>query len=149
MSNDQKIPMIGYAMLGLVAIAGVAFVARASRSEVGFCREVLKGLAEGKPSVKGRIAWERLRALDVDVGATYQALPNEEERAKYRQAFVLSFSQGFRQQGGAVKAFQRWRVHERRGTQVVVAADYVSKQKTLLMGIPASGPKKLETIQWQ
>lgn len=149
MTADRSVPMIGYTVLGLVAIAGLVFVARASQGEVGFCREVLKGLAEGKPSVKGRIAWERLLALDVDVGATYQALPNEEERAKYRQAFVVSFSLGFRQQGGSVKAFQRWRVHERRGTHVVVAADYPAKQKTLLMGIPASGPKKLETIQWQ
>lgn len=142
-------PVMGTIVLLLLAAAAAVFIMRISQSEVGFCREVLKGLAEGKPSVKGRIAWERLRALDVDVGATYQALPNEVERSKYRQAFVLSFSQGFRRQGGSVKAFQRWRVHERRGTQVVVAADYPAKQKTLLMGIPASGPRKLETIQWQ
>lgn len=142
-------PVMGTIVLLLLVAAAAVFIMRISHSEVGFCREVLKGLAEGRSSVKQRIAWERLRALDVDVGATYQALPNEEERSKYRQAFVLSFSQGFRHAGGVPSGFVNWRVHGRSGKQLVIAADYPAKQKTLLMGIPAAGSKKVETIQWQ
>lgn len=142
-------PVMGSIALALLAVAGGVFIMRLRESDVRFCRALLEDLADGKPSVNRQIDWARLVALDVDVGATYAQLPSDQERARYRRAFIEHFSKGFRQAGGASKGFRHWRVHAREAQRVVVAADYEARQKTLLMTIPASGPKKLEAIRWQ
>jgi hypothetical protein len=147
--DKTRTPMTGYAVLMVSAAALVAFVLQAGKRDVAFCQALFEDLASGKPSAQKRIDWEHLQALDVNVGATYASLPNEQERAKYRQAFVDSFSKGFRGAQGRVGAFTRWRIHERADDQVVVAADYAGKDKTLLLAVPASGNKRLEGIQWQ
>lgn len=147
--DTRQMPVTGSIVLLLLVAAGGMAAVHLSRSDVTFCREVLTALAQGRPSVKPRIAWERLQAVGVDVGATYAQLPSDQDRAQYRQTFVESFSRGFQQSGGAVNGFRHWRVKERSNARVVIAVDYVEKGMTLLMTVPASGPKKLETIQWQ
>ena len=149
MPEKRPIPMTGSIVLLLLVAAGGMVAVHLSRSDVTFCREVLTALAQGRPSVKPRIAWERLQAVGVDVGATYTQLPSDQDRVQYRQTFVQSFSREFQQSGGAVNGFRRWRVKERLKGRVVVAADYVEKGMTLLMTVPASRPKRVESIQWQ
>ena len=142
-------PVIGSIALAILAAVVLVVIARIVQSDVAFCREVFRGLVEGKPSVQRRIDWEHLSALNVNVGATYTRLPNDQERADYRRTFIEHFSKGFRQVGGTTAGFRHWRVLARKDQKVVVAADYEAKQKTLLMSVPASGTRKLETIQWQ
>ena len=137
----------------LLATAAVAvFVLRASRSDVDLCRAVLAGLTQGRSSVAGQIAWERLRALDLDVGATYVKLPNAKEQGEYRQAFIENFAAGFQRTGASLPQFTGWRVQERSKGTIIVAADYAARQKTLLLTLPANASwwgKKIEAIQWQ
>ena len=148
--NARQTPVIGSAAL-LMAIGAIAvFVMRGSGNDVEVCRRVFQGLAEGRPGVHRRIDWERLKALDVDVGAAYAALPNDQERAGYRRAFIERFSAGFRGTGGSSDAFVRWRAQGRADDgRVVVAADYAAKQKTLLLRLSGGWNKKLVGIQWQ
>lgn len=120
-----------------------------TRGEAAFCQSVFTKLAQGKGSVRTQIAWERLQALGMDVGTTYLQLATEQERRNYQDAFITQYAQAFRAAGGAPKAFTGWRIQEQREGQVIVAADYSAKQKTLLMSVPASGPKRVEAIQWQ
>ncbi len=147
--EKTQTPVVGSVVLLLLAAAAGTVFLRAGKSDAEFCRTVLNGLAQGKPSVTKRIDWDRLQALQVDVGATYRKLPNDGERAKYRAAFIANFANGFHRSGASVDAFRRWRVQERTADRIVIAVDYEAKRKTLLMTIPSSGRKKLESLQWQ
>lgn len=135
--------------LVLIAAAVGLLIMRRGAGDVEFCRTVLTGLVNGKPSVAQRLDWEHLNALGLDVGAAYTNLPNDEERKQYRQAFVRSVSSEFKRVGGTAKSFSRWRLHGREAGRVVVAAAFPAKGKTLLMTLPASGTKKVQALQWQ
>lgn len=142
-------PIIGSIALVLV-IAGVLLLAlRVRESDAAACRAILTGLAQGKSFVARRIDWNHLTAMGVNVGETYTKLPDDKQRADYRQAFVTQFARGFQQSGARPKDFVRWRLERREQDRVVIAVDYPAKKKTLLMSLPSSGTKKLEDIRWQ
>ncbi|MBI4322872.1 MAG: hypothetical protein HY596_01205 [Candidatus Omnitrophica bacterium] len=141
-------PELKYIAVTLLVVVALIGALRLTRSDVARCREVFQDLARGKRSVQQRIDWGQLHAIGVNVGATYAGLPDEGARVTYRRLFVEHFSKGFLQTGARLDEFVRWRVHERTPEQVVVAADYPAKQKTLLLTMAVSG-KKLEGIQWQ
>ena len=140
------------ALIALVVavVAGAALLLRPwLRDDVGWCRRVFTGLAQGSQYIQDSIDWERLKALNADVGSEYRRMPNEEERANYRQAFISQFARGFRQSKAAYDQFTNWRVLERGQDAVVVAADYPAKQSTLLFEISELGGRRLEAIKWQ
>ena len=134
-------------MIAVVAIAAGLWQGRTS--DVEACRQAFRGLAAGAPSAQGRLDWERLTALGVDVGATYRGLPSDQERRRYREAFVANFSKGFQQTGATAEQFVRWRVEERTPETVTVAADYPAKQQTLRLGVSARGKKRVQAIAWK
>lgn len=132
-----------------LVVAAVVVAVQWRASDVAFCRKTFEGLVRGRQSVETRIAWERLQAVGVNVGETYSGLPSEAERAKYRREFIAHLAGAFRQTGVPAKAFVGWRKAGRVGETVVVAVDYPAKGRTLLLGLPASGRKQIEAIQWQ
>ena len=134
-----------YAVASILVIVVAAFLLNFVGQEVRFCRRVLTGLANGNPSVRQAIDWERLQAIGIDVGAAYAQLPSDKERREYQDAFIRSFAEGFRQQGGSVKVFTHWRV-EGDGT---VAADYPAKNRNLLFQLSGGWRKQVVGIQWQ
>ena len=148
MRLDQSLEL-KYIAVTLLVVASVVGVARLSKGEAGLCREVFQGLVKGRQSVQQRIDWGRLKAMGVDVGATYAHLPDERARAEYRRLFVEHFSKGFLQTGASLGDFVRWRVQTQTPEEVVVAVDYPAKQKTLLLTLPATGAKRIQAIQWQ
>lgn len=77
--------------------------------DVRFCRMVVSGLVAGKLSVRNDIAWERFKALEVDVGKTYAGFQSRQERAAYEEAFITKFAEGFRQSGATPKDLTNWR----------------------------------------
>lgn len=136
---------------GVVAVlAAAAIVLRPwLTDDAAWCRRVFVGLAQGSQYVYESIDWERLKALDRDIGAEYRALPNEDERMGYRQAFIGRFAAGLREGKAQHEDFTNWRVVERGAGRVTVAADYSEKQSTLLFQISELGGRRLEGIRWQ
>ena len=140
-------PRMAAVVIAVVAVG--AGVARSRMSDVEVCRRLFQDLAIGSSSVERRIDWERLTALNADIGSIYRGLPNEQERRRYQQAFVANFSKSFQQTGARPEQFVRWRAEGRTPEQVVVAADYPQKNQALLLTVPARGKKRLQAIQWK
>ena len=138
-----------YAALAAAMLLGGSVVMRLVQGDAGVGREIFSGLVNGRQSVHSRIDWEHLKALDVDVGATYTALPDEQQQEAYRTAFIERFSREFQSTGASLKDFSGWRLQERQDDQTIVAVDYPKKQKTLLLAVSDGGTKKLTGIQWQ
>lgn len=141
--------LLGSATLVLVGIGALVFAARFSQQDAAVARRALETLAAGKPSAQRMIAWDRFRALGVDVGAAVSGLPDERERAQYKRQFIEQFSRAFRQTGGHPRQFIRWRIRERLPGQTVVAADDPARRQTLLLTQSGGWRKQLEAIQWQ
>lgn len=143
LTSEQRVGMAFVAASVVAAAAAGALIVRAGSGEVRRCQRVFAGLARGDAGVRAAIDWERLKALDVDVGAAYAQLPDEQEKREYERAFIRSFAQGFRQGGAAVKGFTNWRMSED-GT---VRADYPAKQKTLRLRLSPDG-RRVQEIGW-
>ena len=136
------------ASLWVVVIAGVLMAALGgfyalSDPDVRLCHRVLAQLVNADLAVSRSIDWDHLQALDANVGATYAALQNREERVGYERAFIRNFAEGFRKSGGRLSAFTHWRA-EPDGT---VSADYPAKQKTLVFRL--SGRRQVDGIAWK
>ena len=149
MTTWMRNPHAQYAAGTVLLVAAVASGLSWFGRDVRFCRDVLTDLARGRQSAQARIDWDRLKALDVDVGATYAKLPNEQEKRQYRQAFIANFATGFSQSGARLDGFANWRVQSDQAGDRVVAADYKPKQKTLLFRISGAWRKRLEAMQWE
>lgn len=145
----RETPVMGSILLLVLAVTVAVLVARMGRGDVAFCRDVLRDLAQGKQSVRTHIAWDRLSAVGVDVGTTFSRLKDAQQRMNYQRAFIAQFAGAFQRSGGDPRAFVKWRIHAQGAGQTVVAADYPSKQKTLLMGLSGGWNKKVTSIQWQ
>ncbi len=138
----------------LVSILGVIiiffiFSLGIPKGEVSFCRNIFKGLTERRQSIQKLIDWENLKALGVDIGATYNQLPNAKEKSDYRREFIKNFSASFRGAGGRFVAFSNWRKYKHSGPDTIIAADYLTKAKTILFVFSGYGKKKLTAILWE
>ena len=142
--------MIGSVILGLCLLAAGASMLWMRQDAVRAGQAALSDLVNGSPSAQARVDWAHLKAMGVDVGATYTRLPNDRERDRYREAFIEHCSRGFRQSSGAgVEVFVRWRRVAQKDGRIVVAADYPAKQKTLLVGLSGDWFKKVVSLQWE
>ena len=149
MDQAQTSKWIGLLTLAIVAAALAMGVHRFQNGDVAFCRRAFTDLAKGRQSVQRRIDWEHFRALDTNIGVAYAALPNDRERADYRDAFVSQFAQGFQSSGSRAQTLSRWKVQERADGHTVVAGSDETGNLTLLFQIPQAGRKRLEAIQWK
>ena len=156
-------------VLGLVVLA-ILVLRNPQQDAVRWTRQTFELLVSGRSSAQARIAWERLSAVGVDVGATYAKLPNAREQAGYRQAFLRELASGFRRSGARAESFVNWRIEEsaesaemkaqsaqnksaegaeRDARTMVVAADFPAKQKTLLMTLTVGKPRQVTGIGWK
>ncbi len=149
MDAQERQPVVAYTLMVIGVIAALGLWRQWSHQDVGFCQGVLRDLVWGRQKVERVIDWNHLHALGVNLGASYETLPDEKARASYRKMFVKGFAQGFERIKGRRADFQRWRVYKRDATQTVVAVDDIRHKKTLLFQIPASGQRRLEGIEWQ
>ena len=147
MERDK--PILEYVTLVIIILVVIGVFFQIKNQEINFCRKVFTELAKGAPRAEKFIAWENLKAVGADIGAAYRNLPDEKERAHYREAFIKNFALGFRQNRGKVSAFKHWRLYSREGEKVVVAADYLGYNKTILFGLSKRGKSKLISLQWK
>src|SRR3989338_3103636 len=138
-------------LIGVVAVVCVIVLVLRNPQEdaVRWTKQTFETLVSGRSSVQARIAWERLSAVGVDVGATYTKLPNAREQAQYRQAFLRELASGFRRSGARAESFVNWRIMEKSDEAIVVAADFPAKQKTLLLTVSDGKPRQVTGIRWQ
>ena len=146
--KKKTYPGLGYVVVTMTAMGALLFGIKWLHRDVEFCRSVFRGLAHGRAAVQQHIDWEHLKAVGVDVGATYTGLPSDLERERYRQTFVLAFSRGFELTGARATNFVNWRVAERQPDTITVAADYPLTKQTLLFVIPSAGTKRIGAIRW-
>lgn len=148
--KKTEIPIMRYVILGIIAIVlFFAFGWVKTRDDIEFCHQIFSGLIKGSFSVQKLIDWENLKAVGVDVGATYLSLPDEKQKSAYQESFIKGFSLAFRQAGGKLKSFTNWRISDKDIEQTQVAVDYKEKGKTLLFTISKPGKRKLVGIQWK
>ena len=145
--TDVNLRYLGI-VLGLVALI-VLVLRNPQQDAVRWTRQTFELLVSGRSSAQARIAWERLSAVGVDVGATYTKLPNAREQAQYRQAFLRELASGFRRSGARAESFVNWRIMEQSDEAIVVAADFPAKQKTLLLTVSDGKPRQVTGIRWQ
>ena len=116
---------------------------------VQLTKRIFYSLCSGNRGAQNWIAWERLKAVGVDVGATYSSIIKEKERVDYRKAFFYNFSMSFRSGGGKTSGFFNWQVIQKDGTNTVVAADTASGKSLLFTLSIVDGKQKLTAIEWQ
>jgi hypothetical protein len=145
---DEK-KTIEYTIIGIIAVALLIFAWEFSQYDVRFCRSALDGLVKGAIKVERLIDWEKLEALGIDVGANYRRFTNPQDKETYRRLFIRNFAVGFQKGEGDFKKFTNWRVLLRKGAKVVVAADYLLYNKTVLFTLFKSSKTKLIAIEWK
>lgn len=143
-SRNGRVTLEQAVAVGLAVLA-VAFLASLFRQDVRFCRTVFVKLVKGDQSVGNAIDWDHLKALDVDVSATYAQLPNFEAKAAYRQAFIKNFAEGFHKSSGKLEEFTSWHT-ERDGS---IAVEYPAKKRTLVFRLSPEGKRRLTGIAWK
>ncbi len=147
MNNEYK-KVLGFVLIILALILAV-YLYRQQPNDIELCRGIFQGFVEGKQDMEKFVDWEHLKALGLDVGATYSKLANAKEKEAYRREFYKSFARGSRQAGGKFQAVTNWRIYQKGGLETVVSADYNLKSKTVLFTLFESGGKKLINIQWE
>lgn len=160
----KDIPILEYTLLIAIVMGALVFFIRLKTEDTDFCRKVFNGLVKGSYGVQKFIDWEKLKAMKVDVGATYIQFTIEKQRSDYKKAFIKYLSLGFRQAGGKLNLFTNWRiypvrkespdrielsngVYDKYSDKTVVAADY--RGKIILFTISKYGKRKLIAIQWK
>ena len=147
--GEQRISLVTYATAAAAVAVAVLLVVRNMGDDATFCRRLLTRLAFGDTSVAGQIRWDRFQALDLDVGAMYRGLPNDQERRDYRRAFIQQFAQGFRAAGATPESFEGWRVEPEAGGLRWVAAKAAATGQTLRFGVSPGWRKRLQALQAQ
>lgn len=141
-------------ILGVISVIALAifliFSFMVRKSDLAFCRDVFKGLTQGRLSaVEKYIDWGALKAMGVDVGDTYKKLPDAKEKTEYRKSFVVNLSKGFKNAGGNFIDFTNWRVYKRDSLKTIIAADYNKKGKKILLTVYGYEKRKITAIQWE
>lgn len=149
----SKEPLISTNKILLIAVIVIlALVVQAAylvkNGDVIFCRRALYYLTKGRNAAQAMIDWDNLKAVGVDVGATYSSFDPANKKL-YRKNFINRFAAGFLRVGGNYKSFVDWRVYEKNSDFVTVAVDYKKTGDVLLFELPRKGRKKVQIIQWK
>ncbi len=147
MKKENK-QILGVVLISL-AVIFIIFLRVNPKNDVELCRDIFRGFVEGTGSMQNYIDWAHLKALGLDVGATYSKLPNAQEKGDYRREFYKNFSVSFKRNAGRFEAFTNWRIYEQNGATTIIAADYKEKSKTVLFTLSGFEKKKITNIKWE
>lgn len=145
---DNK-KMSEYLAVALVIIGLIFLVWEFNTRDVRLCRSILGGMVKGTVSVGKFIDWENLQATGLNVGSVYRRLSTSQNKDNYRDAFIRNFAEGFKYAKGDFNKFVNWRVLERKGTKVIVGADYLLYNKTILFTLSKLPKTRLIAIEWK
>jgi hypothetical protein len=145
--DNKKI--LDYTIIIIVVLGVLAFAWEFINRDTRFCRSVLNGLVKGSVKVEKFIDWEKLKATGLDIGATYRRIATPSDKSIYRRLFIRNFATGFHSTKGDFRKFVNWRILERKATKVVVAADYLLYNKTILFTLSKIPKTKIIAIEWK
>ena len=145
--GKKNMPNFEWIVLIIMIIVIPLFWLQMRDKDIAFCRSAFADLVKARQSVQKMIDWGNLKAVGVDVGATYSSLRDEQEKRDYKKSFIKNFSHSFRQSKGKLAGFSHWRIYDKDIHQSIVAADY--KNNTMLFTISKNGIRKLSVIQWE
>jgi hypothetical protein len=146
--KKQNKQILGLALI-FAGIIFAIFLFGSQKDDVSFCRDIFRGFVTGSQSLQGYVDWQHLKALGLDVGATYSKLPNQQEKDDYRREFYKNFSASFKRNNGAFSAFTNWRIYSQNSSGTIIAVNYNLKSKTALFTLSGSGNKQLTDIKWE
>ena len=138
-----------YTVLIAIVAAMLIFTWEFTQQDTRLCRSILDGLVRGAAEAEKFIDWEKFVATGFDVGSYYRRIPDQTDRLKYRRLFIQNFATGFKYIKGDFKKFTHWRVLKRDRTKVVVGADYLLYNKTILFTLSKLPRTKLIAIEWK
>jgi hypothetical protein len=117
----------------------------ANDPDIQFAQTAFAALATGNPSAEGMLDWSSLKAVGTDVGIQYNSMPNDTEKAAFRQSAVASFASSFQSTGASADSLTNWRVQD--ATNHVVAADAPSGATLSLTISRPDGTQKISDIE--
>ena len=150
MKREQTMKNLKGAMISLLLAVGfLNLFGCAAEDDVSFASKVMARLVAGRYSVRGLIDWASLKAMDKDVGAEYNSLPNDQEKVDYQRAFIDNFKKGFQDQHATFNSFNHWRLFSDKDQNIkVVAAGCQDRHKVFLFSIRhVKNAKRLIAIQ--
>lgn len=113
--------------------------------DVRFARSAFESLVRGEEAVAADIDWKMLQSLGINVGAEYVSLQTEEERARFREAFITQFASSFQATGARAEDFTDWAVAEDDDVRTTVVARGPGGVLTLTLN-DRDGGRKLSGI---
>lgn len=87
---------------------------------IEFTKKTFSELANGNISVDGKIDWENFSSNNLNVGAIYNALPNEIEKRNFRNSFISSFYSSFKLVGGDERLLSDWEIVSNEGSEIII-----------------------------
>ena len=114
--------------------------------DVQFAQTAFTALATGNPSAEGMLDWPSLRMAGLDIGAQYNALPSETEKASNRAGFVSSFASSFQAKGASADSLTNWRVQD--AANHIVAADTTTGGTMSITISTPEGTRKISNIEF-
>jgi len=114
--------LLSLPLLAALSFTGCEKSEIAAKGDVTFARNAFVALAKGDAAAQNMIDWPVFTAPGENVGAKYNAIPTEAEKAQFRGEYVTGFATSFRQTGGSVDAFTDWSVAFHDSTRTEVTA---------------------------
>ncbi|MBV9470731.1 MAG: hypothetical protein JOZ57_15940 [Abitibacteriaceae bacterium] len=118
-----------------------------AKTDVDFAKDAFTRLANGDTAAENLIDWETFTSLGVNVGAQYNALPNEAAKGGFRTGFITSFSKSFQATGARAESLTNWRIQSQEAAKTVVAADTPKNAVLLLTVAKRDGQQKITALE--
>ena len=120
--------------------------APAAKPDAVFAREAVEGLLEGDPAVADAFDWEHLKVPGADAGSAYRELPDDENRAGFREGFIKKFAESFKKSGAKVSDLKNWRELPKDGETSIVGVDTTTGQTMRIVVVRRDGRQKISEL---
>ncbi len=158
--NKSALAICGLALIGFAGCASKPTPASATDatgatsaapaktiSAVEFAKTNFTALTEGDTSVQSALDWDNFKSAGVNVGEIYAKMPNETEKAAFRQSFIESFSKSFKSSGARASDVSNWRIETETPTQTVVIGSATSGKTIAVTLSKTGGEQKMTALE--
>jgi len=95
-------------MISFVALSLILSGCNATSDDsLKVAQTIVKGLVNSDLSVSKYVSWGSLKMLSMDVGAIFNALPDD-QRKDFKDSYISGFGKSFRATGSTYESFNNW-----------------------------------------